>query len=107
VAFPPDSNEPPDKLRKAVITFEDESFYRHPGIDIKAVFRAIGPEYPVPENSQWRQHYPYAAGKNESRNSRTWLNKLKEAFFAIKLDLHFSKDELLKLYLDHAPMEET
>jgi penicillin-binding protein 1C len=101
--FPPDTSEPPDKLRQAVITFEDESFYRHPGIDLKAVARAFGQNIRYRKIHSGASTIPMQVARMKDRNSRTWFNKLKEAFFAVRLDLHFTKDELLKLYLDHAP----
>src|SRR5690606_23309446 len=35
---------------------------------------------------------------------RTWERKIKEAFLAVWLEWHFSKDEILKLYFDRAYM---
>jgi penicillin-binding protein 1C len=101
--FPPGNNKPPDKLIKAVITFEDENFYRHSGIDFKAIVRAIVQNIRYRKIHSGASTIPMQVARMKGRNKRSWINKLRETIFAAKLDLHFSKEELLTLYLDHAP----
>ena len=34
---------------------------------------------------------------------RTYVNKARETLLALKIELYYTKDEILRLYLDHAP----
>ena len=101
--FPPDTVAIPDKLKRAVITFEDESFYRHWGISIKAVARAFSQNVKSGRVVSGASTIPMQVARMSNPKERTYLNKIREMVFALKLSLHFSKDELLSMYLNHAP----
>jgi len=101
--LPPDTMTVPEKLKTAVITFEDESFYLHPGVNLQAVFRAIGQNVQGGKVKSGASTIPMQIARMSNPKKRTYFNKLKEIVFAIKLSMHFSKEEVLKMYLDHAP----
>lgn len=101
--FPPDTFRVDDKLQAAVITFEDESFYRHMGVDFKAIIRAARDNIRHKRVTSGASTIPMQIARMREPRQRTYLNKLREAFFAIKITIHHSRDELLRLYLDHAP----
>jgi len=101
--LPPDTMTVPEKLKTAVITFEDESFYRHPGVNLQAVFRAIGQNVKKGKVKSGASTITMQVARMANPKKRTYFNKLREIIFALKLSLHYSKAEVLKLYLDHAP----
>jgi len=97
-AFPP-------SCREATIATEDANFYRHLGVDLRAIARAAW--------SNWRSGETVSGASTltqqlarmlllepEERYERTLRRKLREAWLALKLEHHFSKDELLGLYLN-------
>ena len=101
--FPANQNVP-EKFRKSVVSFEDKRFYFHSGFDKFAFSRAL-----------WRN---IKAGKIVSGGStitmqtirlsrkgraRTITEKIIEIILASRLELSFSKEEILSLYISNAP----
>lgn len=94
----------PIKYEKALLSFEDKRFYYHPGIDILSLLRA------VKQNIKYRKFVSGASTismqvirlskKNPKRN--LW-NKLIEIILATRLELRYSKSEILKFYASNAP----
>lgn len=101
--FPPDTMLVPEKLKTAVIAFEDEDFYDHWGINLKAILRASWQNISSGRVISGASTIPMQIARMSNPKKRTYLNKLYEIFLAIKLNIHFTKEELLKMYLDHAP----
>ncbi len=101
--FPPDTVAVPQKLKTAVIAFEDENFYRHWGINVKAMGRALWQNIKNRRIVSGASTIPMQMARMSKPKKRTYINKLREIGLAIKLDLHYSKEELLSMYLDHAP----
>ncbi|MGD9994778.1 MAG: penicillin-binding protein 1C [Salinivirgaceae bacterium] len=93
----------PEKLKQAVTLFEDEYFYRHPGVNPVSVIRALKQNINEGKIVSGASTLTMQVARIRQGNKRTYWNKLKELAEAFKLEVHFTKDELLKLYLDHAP----
>lgn len=110
----PDRNSVPDKYRAALLEYEDRRFESHPGIDFIGVARAI--------RQNWRSRRivsgastltmqvarlsraPRTLGEGADRQrKRSLRNKLIEAALALRLELRYSKDEILALHVAHAP----
>jgi len=90
-------------LQEATIAIEDDQFYRHIGIDIpgliKAVLSEIGIGSPRGGSTITQQFV-----KNTFLNSdRTIQRKFKEIILALRLELKFSKDDILLMYLNAIP----
>jgi len=100
--FPPDTFPVPEKLKMAVVTFEDESFYSHIGIDFKAVIRAIYQNLRNKRIISGASTIPMQVARMRSHRKRTYINKIGESLYAIMLQNHLKKDDVLKLYLDQA-----
>ena len=101
--FPPDTLPVPEKLKIAVVTFEDESFYSHIGIDFKAVARAVWQNFSNKRIISGASTIPMQVARMRAHRKRTYINKIGESVYAVRLTIHNKKDEILKLYLDHAP----
>lgn len=88
-------------LKDAVIAIEDERFYAHNGVDLRATFRALlrnleGGEV-VEGGSTITQQYV----KNVLiGRKRTVARKIKEASLAYQLERNFTKDTILERYLN-------
>ncbi len=101
--FPP-SDSIPKKFKVAIRLFEDEYFQYHPGINPISIIRAI--------RQNFREGKIVSGGSTLSmqtvrmafgNQSRTYGQKILEIFSTIKMELIYSKREILQTYTDHAP----
>lgn len=95
-------------LRKAIIHKEDKYFYYHPGVNPAAVLRAV-------TNNLWQSRTTSGASTitmqvarlleryHRGAHARTYGRKLTEMMRALQLEWHYSKDEILQLYLNMVP----
>lgn len=100
--FPYDTNVP-EKFRQCIIAFEDKRFEHHPGFDILALGRAvrqnIGGKHVVSGGSTLTMQVIRLSTKDK----RTYWNKFTEIFKSMRLELRYSKKEILALYASNAP----
>jgi penicillin-binding protein 1A len=95
----------PDHLIKAVLATEDRRFYEHFGIDLAGTFRAVLSNARAGGVVQGGSSITQQLAKNLFlSNERTIERKIKEAFLALWLEFHLTKNQILKLYLDRAYM---
>ncbi len=93
----------------ATIAVEDKNFYQHSGIQIKSIIRAgfnnlIGRKSGSGGASTLTQQLI----KNVVvGNEHSVFRKIKEAILAIRLEKKYSKDQILKLYLNEIPYGST
>ncbi|MGH7247069.1 MAG: transglycosylase domain-containing protein, partial [Pseudomonadota bacterium] len=96
-------DEMPDHLIKAVLATEDRRFYEHFGIDFLGTFRAMVTNAEAGGVVQGGSTITQQLAKNLFlSNVRTYTRKINEAFLAIWLETHLSKNQILKLYLDRS-----
>lgn len=100
----PVSDSIPEKFKTAIIEFEDRNFESHLGVDPFAIARAVQQNYTAGEvvsgaSTLSMQVIRLAKGNPE----RTVWEKLKEMVQATRLELRYTKDEILALYAAHAP----
>jgi len=95
----------PDFLIKATLATEDRRFYDHFGIDVMGTARALFSNAQGDASLQGGSSITQQLAKNLFlSNERTLERKIKEAFLALWLEAHYTKDQILKLYLDRAYM---
>jgi penicillin-binding protein 1A len=91
----------PLALKQATLAVEDSNFYYHFGIDPKAIFRAfitnLKAGYVVEGGSTITQQLTKTIFLSREK---TLPRKIKEAILAVRLELIFSKDEILEMYLN-------
>lgn len=92
----------PQKLKNAVIEYEDKRFYSHFGVDFAALFRAFVKNL-IKDKKSGASTISMQVIKLYERDERTYLNKMSEIIKAIKLENSLEKDEILRLYLNNAP----
>jgi len=101
--FPP-LDSAPEKFAQAIIEFEDRRFYRHPGFDPLALLRALRQNLRagaiVSGGSTLSMQVIRMARGNPPR---TILRKISEIIQATRLELTYSKTEIMALYASHAP----
>jgi len=97
-------NEIPDSIRQATIATEDAYFYSHNGINPFSILRAMIVNIKHGEIQQGGSTITQQLARTlYLTRERTLGRKIREAFLAIKIDRHFSKDEILDLYLNAIP----
>ncbi len=96
-------------LPKAVVAVEDKKFYEHNGVALLSIARAgfnnlIGRKSGSGGASTLTQQLI----KNTMvGNERSLFRKIKEALLALRLEKKYSKDEILKMYLNEVPFGST
>ena len=94
--------EVPETLKIAVINYEDKKFYSHSGVDypriLKSFFNNITGGKKMGASTISMQVVKLLEPKK-----RTYFNKLVEVVKAYKLESKFSKEEILKIYLNNVP----
>ena len=98
-------DELPDYFVKAVIATEDRRFFSHFGIDVVGTFRALTVNAKASGVVQGGSSITQQLAKNLFlTNERSIQRKIKEAYLALWLEHHYTKKEILKLYLDRVYM---
>jgi len=101
--FPLAKDKLPEKLIQSVILFEDKNFFSHRGVDIAAITRALWQNLKSKRIVSGGSTITMQVARLIKPKKRTVGNKLIEMVQALKLELHYRKDEILRLYLTHAP----
>jgi penicillin-binding protein 1C len=101
--FPP-VDSLPENYKVALLHFEDRHFFKHPGINPGSLARAAYQNAKagkiVSGGSSITMQVIRLARKGKSR---TYLEKLIELILATRLELRYSKNEILNIYASHAP----
>lgn len=92
----------PDML-KAIINKEDAWFYWHYGINPVAVFRAFFQNVGSAKRVSGASTITMQLARMSSPASRTYATKFKEMFRALQYEWHYSKTEILEMYLSYLP----
>ena len=94
----------PIKFRECIVAFEDGYFYKHPGFNPVSISKAFWQN--IQSNSIKRggstltQQVIRLSRKGKSR---TYFEKIIELILATRLELRYSKQEILALYSSNAP----
>lgn len=82
-------------LPVVTVALEDQRFYSHPGIDLRAIGRAVVTGHGG-GSTITQQLIKVALGHHR----RSLANKLREALLAVQLERHWSKAQILAAYLN-------
>lgn len=97
-----------DNVKNAVVSIEDAHFYTHHGIRPTSILRAIFANLTSGSFSQGGSTLTQQIIKNTLLNQdKTVVRKFKEWVLALKLERHFTKDQILTIYLNDAPFGST
>jgi len=91
------------ELKKAIIFKEDKYFRYHFGINPVAIVRALVNNIRTGKRTSGASTITMQVARLLEPKSRTYGNKIIEMFRALQLEWHFSKDEILQLYLNLVP----
>ncbi len=83
----------------AVIAVEDKDFYKHHGVDISGIIRALFVNIKNLKIVEGGSTITQQTAKTLFlTNERTLIRKIKELFYAIELERQYSKNEILTMY---------
>jgi len=88
-------------LIDATLSTEDKRFYNHSGFDFLRIIKSIYVNIATKNLSQGASTITQQLARNLFSNfDKTWERKLKEAWYAFRLEINYSKDEILEAYLN-------
>ena len=90
-------------LRKTIIAKEDKFFYSHPGINIFSIGRAAVMNILQMRRTSGASTITMQVAKALQPGKRNLISKTIEMFRALQLELKYSKDEILQMYLNLVP----
>lgn len=91
----------PRYVRAAFVAMEDTRFYKHHGFDVKGIIRAAWVNLRHGKIVQGGSTITQQVARNFYLNDkRTYSRKLREIILAVKLERHYTKDEILQAYLN-------
>lgn len=88
-------------LKQTVIAMEDTDFYDHNGLNAKSIMRALYRDIIAMEFVEGGSTLTQQLARNLFLTKRkTILRKLEEALLAIQIEKHFTKTDILEMYLN-------
>ena len=100
----PKTDSIPEKFKTCILQFEDDYFYKHPGFNPISIFKALKQNISSGKvkrgGSTITQQVIRLSRKGQKR---TYSEKLKELVLATRLEFRHSKEDILNLYVSHAP----
>lgn len=100
--FPP-RDSVPHKIRECLVCFEDRYFYYHWGVNPLALGRAVWQNVKNRRVVSGGSTLTMQTIRLSRQRPRTLGEKLVEAILATRLEFRASKEEILALYVSHAP----
>lgn len=96
-----DPDELPEHLINAILSTEDRRFYDHGGVDLRGTMRAAVANMKAGTVVEGGSTITQQLAKNLFLSPRqTYERKAREALLALWIEGHYTKDEILSLYLN-------
>jgi penicillin-binding protein 1A len=90
-----------DWAKEALLATEDSNFYQHFGLDFKAILRAMTIDILRGGAAQGASTLTQQLARNVFLSKQKKLvRKIAEAILAVQLERHYTKDEILEMYLN-------
>ena len=100
----PELDSVPEAFAACILYFEDEYFYQHPGVNPISMIRAIKQNLTAGKTISGGSTITMQVLRMSRKNPpRTYWEKVKEMFLALRMEFSYSKAEILRLYVSHAP----
>jgi len=90
-------------LQKTIVEKEDQYFWIHPGINPISFMRAAFNNIIRGRRTSGASTITMQVARLLEPKERTYVSKIKEVFRAFQLEWHYSKKEILQMYLNRAP----
>jgi len=94
-------NEISPHLINATISIEDKNFYSHQGFDFLRILKALYINIKNGKNLQGASTISQQYAKNLFLDfDKTWERKIEEAWLTVRLESHYTKEDILEGYLN-------
>ena len=94
--------EIPSDAVAAIVSIEDKKFYRHDGVDYRALLRAVMAMLENGRITQGGSTITMQLARNIFiTQEKTWQRKVEEIFIAWDLEEKYTKDEIIEFYLNN------
>jgi len=94
----------PRKYKKAVLLYEDRFFSKHPGINPVSLIRAMGTNIRAGKIISGGSTISMQVIRLSRKGKpRTVYQKIVEMLLAVRMEISYTKEEILMLYSSHAP----
>lgn len=94
-------NDISDYLKNATLSIEDKHFYSHQGFDPLRILKALYVNVINGKTLQGASTITQQYAKNLFLNfDKTWTRKINEAWLTVRLESHYTKDEIFEGYLN-------
>ncbi len=94
-------NQIPLTMQQAIIAVEDNRFYQHVGLDVEGILRATLVNMQAGAIAEGGSTITQQLVKNLFlSHEQTMGRKLEEALLSLDMELRYSKDEILEMYLN-------
>ena len=91
----------PEVLIQAFVSAEDGTFFKHKGLNVRAIFRAFLANIRAGRKVQGGSTITQQVARALLLSSeKTYTRKLKEAILALRMERHLNKEHILYLYLN-------
>lgn len=95
-------DEIPENVKLSIVSIEDKKFYKHKGVDYKAIIRAVWAMVRNRSITQGASTITQQLARNVFLNQdKTWERKIEEIYIAVELEKKYSKEQLLEFYLNN------
>ncbi|UII78346.1 penicillin-binding protein 1C [Flagellimonas sp. CMM7] len=99
----PEMDSIPERFKQSILLFEDEYFYHHPGFNPISIFNAIKHNLTKDTRRGGSTITQQVIRLSRKNKRRTYIEKCIEIFMATRLELRYSKEDILKMYAAHTP----
>lgn len=99
----PGNEKIPEKLIEAAVLFEDKRFFSHKGVDFAAIARAGIQNTLKMDKVSGASTITMQVARLIKPKRRSFGNKIIEMIQAVKLEMFYSKKEILSFYFNNAP----
>ena len=87
-------------LINAFVAVEDRRFWEHPGMDVRALARAVRENFLERHVVSGASTITMQLARIMRPASRTWRGKLVQAMWALRIERHLTKQQILEQYLN-------
>jgi penicillin-binding protein 1C len=100
----PKSDSIPIKFEKCILTFEDEYFFYHPGVNPISIFNSFKRNLSASKiKSGGSTITMQIARMMRSNQTRNYYQKMVEVLLALRIELSYKKSSILNIYCSNAP----
>ena len=94
-------NQIPKLLQDALVDVEDSRFYKHNGIDFKAIGRAVVRDVLTLSKAEGGSTLTQQLAKNVYlTHDQTFSRKINEIYLAAQIERNYSKEDILEMYFN-------